>query len=312
MTIDNLNIFCIFKTTLGGTFARKIQKLLAFYALIRTFVPQNSNGMKPLILISNDDGYQAKGINRLIEMVRPLGQIVVCAPDGPRSGSACAFSATTPLTLTLRRKEEDLEVWSCNGSPVDCVKMALANICERKPDLVIGGINHGDNASVNTHYSGTMGVTMEGCMKYIPSIAFSLCDHRADANFEPLAPYVKQMTERVLRDGLPKGVCLNVNFPGPSIGGATITTPEQDHPEGDYQGVRICRMAHGTWSNETSRCHHPRGYDYWWMVGHYRNDEPDAEDTDNWALNHGYVAVTPTRVDVTAYEAIEQLKNWEI
>ena len=271
--------------------------------------------MKPLILISNDDGYKAKGINSLIEMVRPLGRIVVCAPDGPRSGSACAFSATTPLTLTLRRKEEDLEVWSCNGTPVDCVKMALANICERKPDLVIGGINHGDNASVNTHYSGTMGVTMEGCMKYIPSIAYSLCDYSADADFSPMAPYVRQMTERVLREGLPQGVCLNINFPDPSnlpcLGEASVTPPKQGETEGVFKGVKVCRMAHGTWFNETKKCSHPRGYDYWWMVGSYNNDEPDAEDTDNWALQHGFIAITPTRVDVTAYEAMEQFKRWE-
>lgn len=250
---------------------------------------------KPLILISNDDGYQAKGINCLIDMVRDLGDVLVCAPDGPRSGFACAFSATTPLTLTLRSKEEGVEVWSCNGTPVDCVKMALAELCPRKPDMVIGGINHGDNASVNTHYSGTMGVTMEGCMKYIPSVAFSLCDHHDDADFEPLRPYVRQMTQRVLREGLPKGVCLNVNFPLVA----------------EYQGVKVCRMAFGTWGSEVTRCHHPRGYDYWWMVGHYQNDEPEAEDTDNWALRHGYVAITPTQMDVTAHQMIAQMKDWE-
>ena len=156
--------------------------------------------VKPLILISNDDGYEAKGINDLVEMVRPFGDVLVCAPDGPRSGQACAFSATIPLMLTCRHQEEGVEVWSCNGTPVDCVKMALAELCPRKPDLVIGGINHGDNASVNTHYSGTMGVTMEGCMKFIPSVAFSLCDHRADADFQPLEPYIKSIVEQVLRD----------------------------------------------------------------------------------------------------------------
>lgn len=251
---------------------------------------------RPLILLANDDGYEAKGINCLIEMIRDYGDVLVCAPEGPRSGMACAFSATTPLMLTLRRKEPGVEVWSCNGTPVDCVKMALAELCPRKPDMVIGGINHGDNGSVNTHYSGTMGVTMEGCMKYIPSVAFSLCDHRADADFRPLEPLVRQITQRVLSEGLPQGVCLNVNFPLVS----------------EYKGVRVCRMAKGTWANEVSKCHHPRGYDYWWMVGHYRNDEPEAEDTDNWALNHGYVAITPTRVDVTAYEAMETLKNWNL
>jgi 5'-nucleotidase len=206
---------------------------------------------------------------------------------------ACAFSATEPLTLTLQRKEEGIEVWSCTGTPVDCVKMALHELCPRRPDLVIGGINHGDNASVNTHYSGTMGVVMEGCMKYIPSVAYSLCDHRPDADFTPMAPYVRQMTERLLREGLPKGVCLNVNFP-------VLTA---------YKGIRVCRMAFGTWGNELQKERHPRGYDYWWMVGTYQNDEPEADDTDNWALSHGYVAITPTRMDVTAYEAMQEVQR---
>lgn len=258
--------------------------------------------MRPLILISNDDGYEAKGINELIDMIRDLGDVLVCAPEGARSGMSCAFSATTPLLLTQRRKEQGVEVWSCNGTPTDCVKMALAELCPRKPDLVLGGINHGDNASVNTHYSGTMGVVMEGCMKYIPSVAYSLCDHRADADFEPLRPYVRQITSRVLAEGLPEGVCLNVNFP-------LLSSSTSSNSETSYKGVKVCRMACGTWGSEVTKCHHPRGYDYWWMVGHYTNDEPQAEDTDNWALTHGYVAITPTRIDVTAYEAMEKIKK---
>ena len=168
---------------------------------------------RPLLLISNDDGYQAKGIRDLIKMISDLGDIMVCAPEDARSGYSCAFSATTPLQLKLREKRQGVEIWSCNGTPVDCVKMALAELVPRKPDMVIGGINHGDNASVNTHYSGTMGVTLEGCMKYIPSVAFSLCDYRQDADFEPMRPLIRQITERVLCEGLPLGVCLNVNFP---------------------------------------------------------------------------------------------------
>ena len=249
---------------------------------------------RPLLLISNDDGYQAKGIRDLIEMLSDLGDILVCAPEDARSGYSCAFSATTPLQLKLREKRQGVEIWSCNGTPVDCVKMALAELVPCKPDMVIGGINHGDNASVNTHYSGTMGVTLEGCMKYIPSVAFSLCDYRHDADFEPMRPLIRAITEKVLTEGLPMGVCLNVNFP---------LVPE-------YKGVRVCRMAYGTWGSEVTKCHHPRGYDYWWMVGQYRNDEPEAEDTDNWALNHGYVAITPTQIDVTAYQAIEKIKSW--
>ena len=255
---------------------------------------------RPLLLISNDDGYQAKGIRDLIEMLSDLGDILVCAPEDARSGYSCAFSATTPLQLKLREKRQGVEIWSCNGTPVDCVKMALAELVPRKPDMVIGGINHGDNASVNTHYSGTMGVTLEGCMKYIPSVAFSLCDYRQDADFEPMRPLIRQITERVLQEGLPLGVCLNVNFP---LGGSK-------NPRESYKGVKVCRMAHGTWGGEVTKCHHPRGYDYWWMVGHYQNDEPEAEDTDNWALTHGYVAITPTQIDVTAYQAIDMIKSW--
>ena len=250
---------------------------------------------RPLILISNDDGWEAKGINVLVDMVRDLGDVLVCAPEGPRSGMSNAFSATTPLRLYRRRQEPGVEVWSCNGTPTDCVKLALAELCDRKPDLVLGGINHGDNASVNTHYSGTMGVVMEGCMKYIPSVAYSLCDHDEDADLEPLRPYIRKMTQWVLAEGLPMGVCLNVNFPLAE----------------SFQGVKVCRMAHGTWNNEVTKCHHPRGYDYWWMVGHYTNDEPQAEDTDRWALDHGYVAITPTQIDVTAYEAMEKLTKLE-
>ena len=253
---------------------------------------------KPLILISNDDGYHSKGLASLIDMVGEFGEILVCAPESARSGYSCAFSATEHLRLKLRRKREGVEIWSCSGTPVDCVKIALSQLCaDRKPDLVIGGINHGDNASVNSHYSGTMGVTLEGCMKYIPSIAFSICDHSDDADFTPLTDIVKKITKRVLEEGLPKGVCLNVNFP--------VT-------ENGFKGIKVCRMAYGTWGNEVVKCNHPRGYNYYWMVGEYTNDEPKAEDTDNWALTHDYVAITPTTIDVTAYEMIEQMKSWNL
>jgi len=250
---------------------------------------------KPLIFISNDDGYTSKGIANLISMLRPLGQLLVVAPEEPRSGFSCAFSATTPLRLKLRHSEEGLDIWSCNGTPVDCLKLALDQFCaERKPDMVASGINHGDNASVNTHYSGTMGVALEGAMKYIPSVAFSLCDQRADADFAPMRGIVDSVSRRVLAEGLPTGVCLNVNV------------PLAEH----IRGVRVCRMAYGTWGRECVKMHHPRGYDYFWMTGSYTNDEPDAQDTDNWALTHGYIAITPTHIDVTDYPMIETVRAW--
>ena len=279
------------------------------------------NMERKLILISNDDGYESKGLRCLVDMLHPFADIVVCAPEGPRSGFSCAFSATTPLLLNLRHKESGVEIWSCNGTPVDCVKMALSQILTRQPDMVIGGINHGDNGSVNSHYSGTMGVTLEGCMKYIPSVAYSLCDHNPDADFEPLRPYIQRFTQRVLSEGLPKGVCLNINFPllantehseAPEVRAATAGTDSPAVAAPSYKGVKVCRMAHGSWVNEVTRCHHPRGHDYFWMVGHYINDEPEATDTDNWALTHGYIAITPTHIDVTHYDMLRQMKSsWE-
>ena len=158
---------------------------------------------RPLLLISNDDGYQAPGIHSLVEMLSDYGDIIVCAPDSARSGYSCAFSATEPLVLHCQERHEGLEVWSCNGTPVDCVKIALAELVPRRPDIVIGGINHGDNASVNVHYSGTMGVVLEGCMKYISSIAFSLCDTRMEADFSSMRPLVRQITAQVLSEPLP-------------------------------------------------------------------------------------------------------------
>lgn len=246
---------------------------------------------RPLILISNDDGYRADGINALIDMLRDIADIIVCAPTGPRSGMSCAFSATNYLRLSEIHREEGLTIYSCTGTPIDCVKIALDRLCPRRPDMVIGGINHGDNASVNTHYSGTMSVALEGCMKYIPSVAFSICDYTPHPDFSPLVEYVREIVIDVLRNGLKEGVCLNVNFP---------LAPQ-------FNGVRVCRMAPGTWGNEIAQCHHPRGYDYYWMVGEYTPDAPDDETNDNWALRHNYVAITPTRIDVTAYEEMDEL-----
>jgi 5'-nucleotidase len=120
-----------------------------------------------------------------------------------------------------------------------------------------------------------------------------------------LEPYIRHITQQVLSEGLPEGVCLNVNFP-------LLEASGEGKEVGNYRGIRVCRMSKGTWGNEVTRCHHPRGYDYWWMVGSYHNDEPEATDTDRWALDHGYIAITPTQIDVTAYEAIEMLKSWNL
>lgn len=252
---------------------------------------------RPFILIANDDGYHSRGIRHLVDFVSTIGDILVVAPESARSGYSCAFSATDYLRLKPRHNMGNIEVWSCSGTPVDCVKIALSQLCRnRRPDLVLSGINHGDNSSVNNHYSGTMGAALEGCMKYIPSVAFSSCYYEEDANLEPLRPYVQEIVRNVLAEGLPKGVCLNVNFPA------------REH----FEGVKACRMTFGSWVEEIDKRSHPRGHDYYWVVGHYRNDEVGVEGTDQYALDNGYVAITPTMVDVTAYDFIEKLESWKL
>lgn len=250
---------------------------------------------KPLILISNDDGITAKGINELIRMLRPVGELVVMAPDAPRSGAACSLTVVTPVRYTLFKKEDGLTAYACSGTPVDCVKLALHAVLRRTPDLVVGGINHGDNSAVNVHYSGTMGVVLEGCMKGIPSVGFSLCDHNADADFAPLTPYVQGITRQILEHGLPEGVCLNVNFPQAPA----------------FKGVKVCRQTRGRWQKEWIPCPHPYKANYYWLTGSFQRMEM-GEDSDAWALKHDYVAITPVQIDITAYEMMERMKEWNL
>lgn len=249
---------------------------------------------KPLILISNDDGVGAKGLAKLLEALTGLGEIIVMAPDGPRSGASSAITSECPIKYRQVIKEQDITIYKCNGTPVDCIKLALFELMPRRPDLVIGGINHGDNSSVNIHYSGTMGVTIEGCLKGIPSIGFSLCSYDSDADFEPTLPYVRRIVEETLANGLPAGTCLNVNIPS----------------QKEIKGTRVCRQAKGDWTNEWKKNTHPRGGNYYWLTGSYNNQEPEAEDTDQWALAHNYIAVTPIQVDMTAYTFVDNLNNW--
>lgn len=251
---------------------------------------------RPLILVSNDDGYNAKGLNVLIEQLHPIANLIVVAPDGPRSGASSAIISDVPLRYQKVREEYGLEVYKCNGMPVDCIKLALYTLVPRTPDLIIGGINHGDNSSVNVHYSGTMGVVKEGCIKGIPSIGLSLCNHDLDADFTPAYPFIHKIVEETLYRGLPYGVCLNVNFP--------------DVPE--YKGVKICRQTQGDWSEEFKCREHPRGGKYYWLVGSYTNMEPEAADTDKWALDNGYVSVVPTQIDMTAYGMLVEMKEWNL
>lgn len=248
---------------------------------------------KPYILISNDDGISAPGLNFLVETLRPHADLLVVAPDGPRSGMSMSITSRDPLRYRKVEESEGLTRYSASGTPADCIKMALNRFIKRRPDLIIGGINHGDNSSVNAHYSGTMGVAIEGGLQGYPSVAFSLCNIRHDADFTPMAPYLVDLTFKAIAMGMPAMTCLNINFPD----------------GGHYNGVKVCRMAHSRWVNEIVACKHPHGGEYFWMGGECEELEPEAEDTDRWALAHGYVAITPTTLDVTAYGLIDVMRS---
>lgn len=251
---------------------------------------------KPLILISNDDGVESKGINELIKAVLPLGDIIVVAPDGPRSGMSSAITSTIPLQIKLLKKNTGLTIYSCTGTPVDCIKLGINQILERKPDLIVTGINHGSNASICVLYSGTMGAAIEGCIFGIPSIGFSLTDHRPDADFGNAAYYAALISRKILKEGLPQGICLNVNVPDTK----------------EIKGIKICTQTEGQWIKEFYTTTDKKGEIQYWLTGEFDNFEPDNPESDEWALANGYVSVVPTQIDMTAHEMINRLKPWEL
>lgn len=250
---------------------------------------------RPLILVTNDDGYQAKGIASLTEAMKGLGDIIVFAPHTHRSGMSSAITTDQPLRAWLYKKEEGLTVYACNGTPSDCVKLALNEFVDRKPDLLVSGINHGSNAGISVVYSGTVGAAIEGCIFDVPSIAFSLCDFTPDADFSEVMAVAKKLSPEVIKRGLPKGVCLNVNVPAGKIRGIKVTTQTQ-----------------GKWVNEYHRAKDGVGRDVFWMTGNFENWEEENENNDEWALANGYAAVVPVKIDMTAYDFIPQLKGWNL
>lgn len=252
---------------------------------------------KPLILITNDDGVNAKGLGEITRLARPFGDVVVIAPNESYSGMSHAITMHHPLFVQTISQEPGLNVYSVTGSPVDCVKIGLDELlCGREPDLIISGINHGSNANVSVIYSGTMGAATEGCLYKIPSIGFSLTDHDLDADFSAFDTYAPPIIEQMLRADNARRFCLNVNVPN-------IAPPE-------IRGVRICRQTRGNWRESFVHRTDPHGRDYYWMRGMFYNDEPQAEDTDEWALSHGYVAIVPVQLDLTDYTRLEQLRGW--
>ena len=254
---------------------------------------------QPVILVTNDDGISAPGIRNLVEAVRHLGKVVVVAPDKPQSGMGHAITIGNPLRLNpMHHLFEGVEAFSCSGTPVDCVKLAVDKVLRRKPDLCLSGINHGANHSINVIYSGTMSAAVEAAIESIPSIGFSLLDYSVEADFGPAKKYVKQIVEQVLEHEMAnKHLILNVNFPAV--------------PENLIKGIKVCRQAYAKYEEDFVERNDPNNKKYYWLTGKFVNFDR-GRDTDVWALEHNYVSVVPVQFDMTNYVLKGKLeKTWK-
>ncbi|QQU00291.1 5'/3'-nucleotidase SurE [Myroides odoratus] len=253
---------------------------------------------KPLILVTNDDGITAPGIRALIDVMKEIGEVVVVAPDSAQSGMGHAVTINNTLTLEKVQIDAELEhEYACSGTPVDCIKIALGQILDRKPDLCVSGINHGSNSSINVIYSGTMSAALEAGMSGIPAIGFSLLDFSWNADFEQVRTFVKKITTQALEKGIPKEVVLNVNFP-------RLQTDE-------IKGIKVCRQAKAVWIEDFDKRLSPNGKEYYWLKGEFVNQDK-GEDTDEWALRNGFISIVPVHFDLTAHHAINRINNWEL
>lgn len=256
--------------------------------------------MRPLILISNDDGYQAKGLHALIGVSREFGDVVVMSTELNASAKSMSLTTTMPLRVRQVTKEKttdklgNLAVYASNGTPADCIKVAIEHYCPRRPDLVVSGINHGSNASINVLYSGTLGAALEAVTNGYPAIGFSILDHSADADFSLCEPFVRQIIALAIEKGLPDNICLNVNFPY--------------NRQGSIKGMKVCRASRAMWTNSYEKRIDPLGKDYFWLTGKFVCDD-HGEGTDQWALENGYASIVPLRPDYTAKESLDAINK---
>ena len=250
-----------------------------------------------IILVTNDDGIHAPGLKALVRAVDSLGKVVIVAPDNPQSGVGHAVTLRHPLRMRESSVFPNHEAYETTGTPVDCVKLAVDQIFHKKPDLLVSGINHGSNSSINIIYSGTMSAALEGAIESIAAVGFSLCDYSQNADFGLAEKVVHRVAKQVLERGLPNQVALNVNIP--KVGSE------------DYKGLKICRQANAKWSENFDERKDPTGKDYYWLTGVFQVSD-HGEDTDEWALKNNFASVVPVQLDLTAHHALGELNKWNL
>ena len=249
---------------------------------------------RPLILVTNDDGITAPGIRNLVEFMNEIGEVVVVAPNSPQSGKGHAITINSTLTFEEINLEGPQKDYSLSGTPVDCVKFALDKILTRKPDIVVSGINHGANSSINVIYSGTMSAAVEAGVEGLQAIGFSLLDFSWDANFKEAKTHIQDIVKKVLENPMPKGVVLNVNIP-------KLNSSE-------IKGIRVCKQAYAKWEESFDERINPHGKKYYWLTGYFNNMDT-SENADEVALSEGYISIVPVKFDLTAYDYLDQLKG---
>jgi len=250
---------------------------------------------KPLILVTNDDGITAPGLRTLINIMNKIGDVVVVAPDSPQSGMGHAITINDTLYCKKEKIDDGPQTeYSISGTPADCVKFAVRKILDKKPDLCVSGINHGANSSINVIYSGTMSAAVEAGIEGIKSIGFSLLNYNWDADFKPCEEYITKICKNVLRQKK-QDLILNVNFPSNTK---------------QFKGIKVCRQAKGYWQDTYDKRISPLGKEYYWLTGEFINKDSNKE-TDEWALSQGYVSLVPVSFDMTAYDDLDDLKNWK-
>ena len=248
---------------------------------------------RPLILVSNDDGVHAEGLVTLTRSLKKMGRVVVVAPDQQRSAASHSITLHRPLRINQIGKD----IYAIDGTPTDCIVLAVREILNAAPDLIVSGINHGPNLGDDVHYSGTVSAAFEGGMLGIPSIAISLVSN-GKRDFKPAANFAVKIARKVLHEGLPPGVILNINVPNVNshnIKGYLFT----------FQGKRRYR---GVIEEKLD----PRGKKYYWIGGSPKANYEDIKGSDCSAIMHGRISITPLRVDLTDRTVLEWIKDWKL
>lgn len=250
------------------------------------------------ILVSNDDGINALGIKVLATAMQELGEVYVVAPERNQSATGHAVTMHTPL----RSKKVDLfgdkiKSWWVNGTPADCVKLGIENLMEDRPDLIVSGINMGENLGTDVIYSGTVSAAVEGAIFGIPAIAFSYEEHAA-RDMSDAAKAAKEICKKVLSQGVPKNHIFNVNIP-------------KMKSLDDLQGIKITKLGVKIYQNNFEERRDPKGDVYYWLAGELVQ-QPEDKDTDIFAVKNKYISITPINIDLTDYDLISKMKAWNL